>query len=72
MSRDARIQVLMDKEAQLDAIADAPKCEHGNVYRHIVAMWDGSLYVIDVDEVWCDGAPEKRAAIDALTEENKT
>jgi hypothetical protein len=61
-------------DTRLQAIADAPKCEHGNVYRHIdrhsiryqpiagLMKWD-----------WCEGSPEFAAAIvDALTEEEET
>ncbi len=48
---------------RLQAIADAPKCEHDKIDRH---KWARSGYSTPV---WCEGAPELRAAISALTKE---
>ena len=72
------IQQLVDRgslvpDHRLQAIADAPRCEHGKIDRHI-------CYVLDNDgeatyhpnghvvTAWCVGAPELRALIGALVE----
>ena len=57
------------KDTTLQAIADAPRCEHGNIYPHGVATLHGtregsgaSLWYVDT----CEGAPALGALLDAL------
>ena len=51
-------------DTRLQAIADAPRCEHGNIYTHIRPS---ALRTTK----WCDGAPKLAALLDALfTEED--
>jgi len=47
MSRDARIQVLMDKEEQLQAIADAWNDYKQATYNHDGASWNGLCETLD-------------------------
>ena len=63
------IQRLVDSgsltpDTRLQAIADAPRCVHGNIYTHII------LTAIRTT-TWCDGAPELAALLDALTKETE-
>ncbi len=55
-------------DTRLQAIADAPKCEHDSIDEH---EWGGYGGGGMDGRKWCEGAPELRAAISALTEENK-
>jgi len=52
-------------DGRLQAIADAARCEHGNIYRHQIAWADGGIGWYSNDE-WCEGAPELAALLDAL------
>jgi len=63
MSRDARIQVLMDKEEQLQAIADAVVG-----YAFIQGGLSGAMYRCEKDEAAFALVPV--ALLDALTEED--
>ncbi len=66
-------QVWVVPDTRLQAIAEAPRCEHGKIDRHV-------YYVLDSDGVntyhsngcvvtaWCEGAPELRAKLNALVE----
>ena len=52
-------------DTRLQAIADAPRCKHGNIYPHI----DGDSVTSDPGIArWyiCQGSPEKAALLDAL------
>lgn len=63
------------KDKRLQAVADAPKCKHELIDRH-----GGPVLNADLTQKrhpngalvwkWCEGAPELRAAIKALTKEN--
>jgi len=44
----------------LQQIADAPRCEHGNIYRH-------KLYFFK-EWRWCEGAPGSAALLNTLVE----
>ena len=62
------IQQLVDRDSltpdtRLQAIADAPKCEHDMIDRHIT-------HVKEAVTKWCEGAPELRDLLDALTEKS--
>jgi len=51
----------VEPDATMQAIADEPRCEHGNVYTHIV--------LTDIRTTkWCEGAPKLAALLDALRE----
>ena len=52
-------------DTRLQAIADAPRCKHGNIYPHI----DGDSVTSDPGIArWyiCQGSPEKAALLDGL------
>ena len=55
-------------DARLQAIADAPLCEHGNVYRHIVTPDIRTEFGGTLIE-FCFGAPELAGLLDSLTED---
>ncbi len=53
------------------AIADAPKCEHGNIYRHIMDCTIRHQPLAGITKwEWCEGSPEAADLLGALTEEN--
>lgn len=58
-------------DTRLQAIADAPRCEHGKIDGHDAGdpehPYASGGFVKDV----CPGAPELRALLDALTEEEQ-
>ena len=54
-------------DSTLQDIADAPKCEHGNIDRHIIGGSIRRMELIGTIEMdWCDGAPKLRALLDGL------
>ena len=62
------IDKIGDEETQLQAIAGASKCWHGNVYPHV------DLVINDrgktAGQGYCEGSPEFAALLDTLIEEN--
>ena len=55
------------EDSRLQDIADAPKCEHGNIDRHIIGGSIRRMELIGTIEMdWCDGAPKLRALLDGL------
>ncbi|KKK98594.1 hypothetical protein LCGC14_2641210 [marine sediment metagenome] len=62
-------------DTRLQAIKDAPRCEHDRIDRHQVTVKndDGEDIYYPNGAVmweWCEGAPELRDLLTALTEEN--
>ncbi len=54
------------RDTRLQAIVDAPRCVHGNIYPHPKGKFEDEGYTIR----HCVGAPKLAALLDALTEEN--
>jgi hypothetical protein len=69
------IDSFMVPDPRLQAIADAPKCEHGKVYRHIVdttiVQTPNPPGYDKIDFDVCEGSPELADLLDALTKEDK-
>ena len=56
-------------DTRLQAITDAPRCEHGEIDWHWV---EDKVRGMPLVGRWrCDGAPELRALLNALTEEDR-
>jgi hypothetical protein len=64
LSRLQNHHVRLIPDSRLQAIADAPRCEHDMIDRHIT-------HVEAAVTKWCEGAPELRDLLDALTEEER-
>ncbi len=61
-------------DTRLQAIADAPRCVHGNVYLHTIEDSIEAALLIDnpADALArCEGAPELAALLDALVKEDQ-
>ena len=59
---------MFDSDVYLQAIAAAPRCEHGNVYRHIVTPDIRTEFGGTLIE-FCFGAPELAGLLDSLAED---
>ncbi|KKL51031.1 hypothetical protein LCGC14_2299570 [marine sediment metagenome] len=60
----------VEPDATMQAIADEPRCEHGNVYSHIDGKESYERIRQGSDYSWCKGSPELAALLDAITKEN--
>ena len=66
---DKLLTTVCEQNRRLQAIADAPKCEHGNIYPHLVDRWfrNDTGY----NEKRCDGVPDLADLLDAQTKEER-
>ncbi len=67
---DKLLTTVCEQNRRMQAIADVPKCVHGNIYPHSVAA-SGEAWKRGVGRMECVGSPKLAGLLDALTEENK-